>query len=52
LNFWPKSFANSTWLSEGPKGETYYLSDKIGLDLAILERDSHVMRTLLAIKDL
>jgi len=39
-------------LSEVLKGESYYLTDKIGVDLTILKRDLLVMRKLLLIKNL
>ena len=42
--FWPNLLANSKQLSEGLKGETCYLIDKIGLDLTTLEKDSLVKR--------
>jgi len=39
-------------LSEVPKGETCYLTDKIGLDLIIFERDLFIRRQLLPFKNL
>ena len=36
---------NSKQLSEGLKGKTCYLIEKMGLDLAILEKDPLGMRT-------
>ena len=41
--FWSNLIANFKWLTEGLKGKTC-LTDKIGLDLAILERDLLVKR--------
>jgi len=49
---WVNALANSKWLSGGIKDKICYLIDKIELDLAILEGDLLIKRTLLVIKDL
>jgi len=46
IGFSQNSFGNSKYLSEALKGQTCHLIEKIGLDLAILERDSLVNKTL------